>query len=105
MKTISFLRTNFIGVVALLMVIITMSFTMTGTKGVDTEYEYNSASTMPGAFGNTSNWKMATSSPSCELTGQRPCRIVVPAGSTLVAQIGGKTNSQVLAIHPTERKP
>ncbi len=105
MKTRSFLRNNFMGVAAMLMVIITMSFTMTGNKNAVTEYEYDSASTMNGAFGNTANWKVATSSPACELTGDRPCRIVVPAGSTLASQIGGKTNSQVLAIHPTERKP
>ena len=105
MKTISFLRTNAMLVVALLTAGITMSFQMAEKEVVDTIYTYNSSSTLPGAFANTGNWIAVTSSPSCEIEGERPCNIVVPAGTTLAAQIAGMTNSEVLDLHPNERKP
>lgn len=106
MKTISFLRTNAMLVVALLTAGITMSFQMAEKEVVDTIYTYNSSSTVEGEFAKSSNWIMVVQTPpTCDVSGNRPCNITVPAGLTLDSQISDLSNSQVLAIHPDERKP
>lgn len=105
MKTISFLKNHFMLMVALLTAGVTMSFKVAESHEDDTVYTYDSFDLSPGAFANTANWKVVSSVPACASSGKRPCNMIVPAGSTLGAQISGLTNSQVLAIHPTERKP
>lgn len=104
MRTIKFLKLKLMLVAAVLTIGVAMSFASRESEDAIV-YEYDNSSTMEGAFGNPANWAVTTSSPSCLSIGQRPCRITVLAGSNLAAQIGGKTNAQVLAIHPTERKP
>ena len=104
MKTLQFLKINFMLVVALLTAGITMSFKMAENRAVDTVYYYNSSDVSEGSFATVGNWSSSIS-PSCLSTGARPCKMSVPSGSSLTAQIGGKTNAQVLAIHPSERRP
>lgn len=105
MKTISFLKRHFLVAIALLTAGVTMSFKMAEKeKAVDTVYYYNSNDLSEGSFATVSNWSNSIS-PSCVSLGDRPCKMTVPTGSTLNAQIGGKTNTQVLAIHPGERRP
>ena len=84
-----------------------MSFKKSDDKAVkaDTIYEYNSNSTAEGEFAKTANYQVVSAAPSCATLGDRPCSFLVPSGSRLGAQIGGKTNAQVLAIHPSQRKP
>lgn len=84
-----------------------MSFKKGGDKAVkaDTIYEYDSNSTAEGEFAKTANWEVVSTSPSCAISGTRPCSIVVHSGSSLGAQIGGKTNAQILALPLMERKP
>lgn len=105
MKHLQFIKTHFILAVAILTGGITMSFKLAAKSTADTIYTYNSDKTTEGSFGNTANWMVVSSAPSCSTTGNRPCNIAVPAGQTLASQIAGLNNSQVLAIHPTERKP
>ena len=107
MKHLQFIRTHFLLAVALLTAGITMSFSANNPDSdkADTIYTYNSADLSPGAFANTANWMVVPSAPGCVTSGNRPCNIAVPAGSTLASQISGLSNSQVLAIHPTQRKP
>lgn len=88
--------------------IVCMSFKKSGDKAVkaDTIYEYNNSnSTAEGEFAKTANYQVVSIAPSCATLGDRPCSFLVPSGSSLGAQIGGKTNAQVLAIHPSQRKP
>ena len=80
-----------------------MSFKMAESKTVDTVYYYNSNDTDPGAFAEDTNWTTSESF-SCITLSDKPCKMTVPPGTTLNDQIGGKTNAQVLAIHPTERR-
>ena len=105
MKMKQFLRLGFVLASILLMAFAVQSFKGPETVAADTIYTYNSADVSEGAFAKTSNWMAVSSAPSCLTTGNRPCNIVVPSGSSLGAQIGGRTNSQVLAIHPSQRKP
>lgn len=105
MKTFKFLQTHFLLAAALLTAGITMSFEMAENTKADTIYTFNSSDLSEGSFAKTANWMVVSSAPGCLTTGNRPCNIVVPTGSSLAAEIGGLSNSQVLAIHPTERKP
>lgn len=104
MKTLSFLKTNIMLATALLTVGITMSFKMAESKSVDTVFYYNSNDVSEGAFATTGNWSSSIS-PSCLTSGNKPCKMVVPEGTSLSDQIGGKTNDEVLGIHPNERRP
>lgn len=103
MKTLSFLKSHFLVAAALLTAGVTMSFKMADSKAVNTVYYYNSSDTTPGAFADDSNWT-TTESFSCITLSDKPCKMTVPPGTTLNDQIGGKTNAQVLAIHPSERR-
>ncbi|MGX9985384.1 hypothetical protein [Soonwooa purpurea] len=103
MKIVNFLKANAMLVVALLTVTTTMSFKLADSKRFDTVYYYQSSDISEGAFANTSHWN--TTMASCATLGNRPCKVVVPTGSNLNAVIGGKTNAQVLAINPSERRP
>lgn len=104
MKTISFLKRHFLVAIALLTGGVTISFTMAEKKATATEYYYNSNDLTEGAFATVGNWSSSIS-PSCLSSGKRPCKMTVPTGTVLTDQIGGKTNAQVLAIHPDERRP
>ena len=104
MKTISFLKKHFMLMVALLTAGVTMSFKVGESHKAETVYYYNSSDLSEVAFANVSNWSTAIK-PTCLATGNRPCSMVVPQGSSLNDQIGGKTNDEVLAIHPDERRP
>lgn len=89
---------------ALLTAGITMSFKMAESKDVDTVYYYSSNDVSEGAFATVGNWSSSIS-PSCLTSGNRPCKMTVPEGTSLSDQIGGKTNDEVLAIHSDERRP
>ena len=101
MKTLSFFKINFMGVVALLTVALTMSFTL-AEKSADrasTIHYYVSDDMAEGSFKQASNW--STTNDDDVLCGSlqiRPCQITVPTGSTLNATLGNRTNSQVLSI-------
>lgn len=105
MKTIKFLQNHFLLAAALLTAGITMSFKMAENNKADTIYTFNSSDLSEGSFAKTANWMVGSSTTGCLTSGNRPCNIVVPSGSSLSSEIGGLTNSQVLAIHPTQRKP
>jgi hypothetical protein len=72
-------------------------------KAESTQYYYNSNSVATGAFSQESNWAEGSGS-SCVMLGNKPCTITVPEGQDLIDVIGGLTNDQVLAIHPSERR-
>lgn len=105
MKRTEFFKTHAVAFTAIIFSLAVMSFRAVESKSADTVYTYNSANTSEGSFANPANWMVVSSPASCLSTGNRPCNITVPSGSTLSAQIGGLTNTQVLAIHPTQRKP
>lgn len=91
--------------IALLTAGVTMSFKMAEKeKAVETVYYYNSNDLSEGAFATVANWSSSIS-PSCLTSGDRPCKMTVPEGTSLSDQIGSKTNDDVLAIHPDERRP
>lgn len=76
-----------------------MSFKKTVKNADDITYYYNSNNMSEGSFHNVSNWTTASSgAEGCVSEGVRPCRVIVPEGSTLNAELGSKTNAQVLAI-------
>ena len=51
------------------------------------------------AFHNVNNWTTAESgSAGCVTSGERPCKVIVPDGSSLSTVLGSKTNAQVLDI-------
>ena len=106
MKPIQFLKVNAWAIAAVIVAGTTMSFKMAEkqAKADDQVFYYNSTDTSPNAFANPANWS-ETPTFSCSTTGNKPCKMVVPAGEELIDQIGGLSNAQVLNIHPTERKP
>lgn len=67
-----------------------------------TTFHYISNSTAAGAFATVSNWSEGEGD--CGATGNKPCDVEVPEGSTLSAILAGKNNSQVLAINPSSRR-
>lgn len=103
MKTLHFIKAHAMIAVALLSIGITMSFKLADANRFDTVYYYQSTDTSEGAFADTSHWN--TTMATCATLGNRPCKVNVPTGSSLSAVIGGKTNAQVLAINPSERRP
>jgi|SRR5690606_8387607 len=94
------LKMNLFAVVALAIAAITMSFKLTNDS---VTYHYVSNSTAPGAFATVSNWTEGQSE-ECQTTGNKPCEIEVPEGSSLSAELSGKTNAQVLAINPNSKR-
>ncbi|AZI66610.1 hypothetical protein EIB71_02455 [Kaistella daneshvariae] len=99
MKTIQFLRTHFLLAAALVIAGITMSFTMTKSENSPTVYHYTSSSMAPGAFSTVGNWTVGDSNDGCLSSRDvRPCKIIVPEGSTLSSVLAGKNNSEVLDI-------
>lgn len=80
-----------------------MSFKIVEKKTADQQFYYNSTDTSAGAFSQESIWAVGAGS-SCLTFGNKPYTIAVPEGQDLVDVIGGMTNSQVLAIHPSEKR-
>ncbi|WP_379964473.1 hypothetical protein [Epilithonimonas sp. UC225_85] len=103
MKINQFLKINAVAIAAVMFTGATMSFKIIEKKAADQQFYYNSTDTSAGAFSQESNWAVGAGS-SCLTTGNKPCTITVPEGQDLVDVIGGMTNSQVLAIHPSERR-
>ena len=103
MKTLKFLKINFMLVVALVTAGVTMSFKVSEEKNAATTYFYNSSDVSSNAFAQVSHYG-TTNSESCLTEGDRPCSIIVPTGQTLSNMLSGKNNAQVLAI-ATQRKP
>ncbi|MCW4452448.1 hypothetical protein OK344_09525 [Kaistella sp. BT6-1-3] len=104
MKNITFIKTNMMLAAALLTAGVIMSYKVAEEKAAETVYYYNSNDVSEGAFATVGNWSSSIS-PSCLTSGNRPCKMVVPDGTSLSDQIGGKTNDEVLDIHPDERRP
>ncbi len=80
-----------------------MSFKKGGDKAVkaDTTYFYISSDMSAGAFAtpDSAHWSITNSNGECgEPDPIRPCKITVPAGSTLSSVLSGKDNDAVLAI-------
>ncbi|WP_157676727.1 hypothetical protein [Chryseobacterium sp. T16E-39] len=103
MKINQFLKINAVAIAAVMFTGSVMSFKIIEKKAEPMQYFYNSNSVAAGAFSNVSNWAEGAGS-SCLTTGNKPCTITVPEGQDLVDVIGGLTNPQVLAIHPSERR-
>ncbi len=93
------LKTNLLVVAALIIAVVTMSFKMADDSTV---YHYTSNSTAAGAFATVANW--AEGAGDCGATGNKPCEIEVPDGSSLSDLIAGKTNAQVLSINSSSRR-
>lgn len=99
MGKIFFLRANILLIAAVLIIGIAMSFNVAKSKSTATVHYYVSSSMSPGAFANTANWATANSNGECVTQrDERPCKITVPANSSLSAILSGKNNSQVLDI-------
>ena len=104
MKHLQLIKTHFMLAAALLTAGVTMSFKVAEENAAETVYYYNSNDVSEGAFATVGNWSSSIS-PSCLTSGNRPCKMTVPEGTSLSDQIGGKTNDEVLDIHPDERRP
>ena len=99
MKLIQFLKVNALAIAAVIVAGTTMSFKMAEKRNAPQTFYYNSTDTNPGDFHMVSNWS-TTDNPEdpCFTKGERPCKVIVPDGSTLSTVLGSKTNAQVLAI-------
>lgn len=104
MKLNQFLKINVVAIAAIMFTGSVMSFKIIEKKTADQQFYYNSTDVSEGAFSDVNNWQEGIS-PSCIVSGDRPCKMIVPEGDNLNSQIGGLTNSQVLAIHSGERRP
>ncbi|ATL42190.1 hypothetical protein [Elizabethkingia occulta] len=103
MKINHFFKTNALAIAAIIFAGTTMSFKLAEKKAAPVTYFYNSSLTSAGAFADPSHWQ-ATDLPGCETEGERPCKIIVPDGSSINAVLSGKTNAQVLSIS-MDRRP
>ena len=110
MKMIHSLKANILQIAGLLAVVLTLSFTFAPGKSekrnnpdkvesVATVYFYTSNDMSVGAFADPSHWNTINDNGECgELQPVRPCKITVPAGSSLSSVLSGKDNTGVLAI-------
>lgn len=106
MKIIQFLKSNILLVAGLMAIIFSLSFTYGNGEAekiakVDTTYFYISSDMSAGAFAtpDSAHWNITNSNGECgEPDPIRPCKITVPAGSTLSSVLSGKNNIAVLAI-------
>ena len=107
MKMIHSLKANILQIAGLLAVLLTLSFTFAPGKSekvekvetVNTVYFYTSNDMGTGAFADPSHWSTTNANGECgEPDPVRPCKITVPAGSTLSSVLSGKNNNAVLAI-------
>ena len=54
-----------------------------------------------GAFHDVNNWTSAESgSTGCVTSGERPCKVIVPDGSSLSTVLGSKTKATFTTIAP-----
>lgn len=104
MKFNQFLKINAVAIAAVMFTGSVMSFKILEKKTAAQQFYYNSPDTSAGAFSQESNWSIVEENVSCLTNGNKPCTITVPDGQDLVDVIGGMTNAQVLAIHPSERR-
>ena len=94
-KIASFVAGIFIAIIAI------MSFNKTEKEEkavVGTYYFYVSEEMSEGDFRNVSHWSTVNDATPCGGIVVRPCKVLVPNGSSLSAVLGSKTNSQVLGI-------
>ena len=99
MKMQTFLKTNALAIMALLFAGSIMSFKIAEDKAADQNFYYISEDMSEGAFHDVNNWTSAESgSTGCVTSGERPCKVIVPDGSSLSTVLGSKTNAQVLDI-------
>ena len=99
MKMQSFLKTNALAIMALIFAGSLMSFKLAENNTEDQNFYYISEDMSEGAFHDVNNWTSAESgSTGCVTSGERPCRVIVPDGSSLSTVLGSKTNAQVLDI-------
>lgn len=105
MKIIHSLKANILQIAGLLAVILTLSFTFVPSKSekfdkvetVNTVYFYASNNMGAGAFADPSHWKTTNANGNCVSPDPiRPCKITVPAGSSLSSVLSGKNNADVL---------
>ena len=95
----SFLKTNALAIMALIFAGSLMSFKLAENNTADQNFYYISEDMTEGAFHDVNNWTSAESgSTGCVTSGERPCRVIVPDGSSLSTVLGSKTNAQVLDI-------
>lgn len=103
MKIKQFLKTNLVAIAALLFTVSIMSFKLAESKladkAADQNFYYISEDMSEGAFHTVGNWTTSEGgSAGCVTSGARPCKVIVPDGSSLSSVLGSKTNAQVLAI-------
>ncbi len=101
MKTLHFLRANILLLAALLIAGVVMSFSRSQNNSdkAATVYYYVSEDMNPGDFANPAHWSTSNEDGvACGSEEIRPCKVHVPAGSSLAAVLSGKTNRQVLDI-------
>lgn len=101
MKTVHFLKINFLVAAAMLIAGISMSFSekKSNTEKAPVVHYYVSNDMSAGAFRNVANWSTTDNSVPCsEEQDVRPCKITVEDGSSLSTVLAGKSNPQVLAI-------
>ncbi|WP_139418565.1 hypothetical protein [Chryseobacterium mulctrae] len=103
MKFNQFLKMNAVAIAAVMFTGALMSFKIAEKKAEPMQYFYNSSSVATGAFSQVSNWTEGVGS-GCVTTGNKPCTITVPDGQDLIDVIGGLTNSEILDIHPLEKR-
>lgn len=108
MKMIHSLKANMLHIAGLLAIVLAMSFTFAPGKTekrdnpekvetVNTVYYYNSDEMGAGAFADPSHWKTTNANGNCVSPDPiRPCKITVPAGSSLSSVLSGKNNADVL---------
>ncbi|OPB71135.1 hypothetical protein [Elizabethkingia meningoseptica] len=93
------LKANAVAIAAVIFSGAVMSFKVMEKKAADQTFYYISEDMNEGAFHNTANWtNSASGSAGCVTSGDRPCKVIVPEGSSLSSVLGSKTNSQVLGI-------
>lgn len=99
MKFNQFLKINAVAIAAVMFTGAVMSFKMAEKKAADQTFYYISEDMNEGAFHTTANWtNSAGGSAGCVTSGDRPCKVIVPEGSSLSSVLASKTNAQVLTI-------
>jgi|SRR5699024_4754293 len=94
-------KVNFIALVALVIGIVTMSFSINSNN--DLTFYYDSEDVSEGAFANPNNWEEGPSEHLCGTGETKPCEISAGSESELQQKLLGLNNESVLSISDNTR--
>ena len=96
MKLNTFIKRNAMAIIAIIFAGSLMSFKVIEKEFAGTYYYY--ISNTDSGFNTTAKWDTANNNEACSMDGERPCKVLVPEGKTILDVVGGKSDAIILGF-------